>query len=367
MFVLFLSFLGILLSFVIIRFNPKNKYLAAFYFLNSFYGAFSVALFYFKIPLVSVILFVHTFPLFYLLGPTIYFYFRMELTQSYRLKKSDWIHFVPFFLCLILTIPYFFQPIEYKYQFVEYFHSFKYLEVERTNILPLDIKHFLALKSVLLLGYLFYIAIWYYKINKELNFQSKKVVNGSWLTFLISSLLLSNFLITIFTFYSLNSLLHGGVISPYPILIFGSVLGILLYVSIFFFPNVLYFEVKKLAELRNLVTPEEIQIQQLEQSIQHYLIDNPFLSADFTKPRMMTDLKISDRLFTFYFNEYLGISFSQWKSDLRIDKAFDLAKNGYLKNHTIESLAQNVGFKSRNKFTEAFRKRIGINPSEVYK
>jgi AraC-like DNA-binding protein len=81
----------------------------------------------------------------------------------------------------------------------------------------------------------------------------------------------------------------------------------------------------------------------------------------------MSDLKISDRLFTYYFNEHLGISFNQWKSDLRIDYAFDLAKNGYLKSHTIESLAQHVGFQSRNKFTEAFRKRIGINPSEVNK
>lgn len=367
MFVLFLSFLGILLSFVILRFNPRNKFLAAFYFLNSFYGAFSVALFYFKIPLISVILFVHTFPLFYLLGPCIYFYFRMELTQSSRWKKSDWIHFIPFFLCLILISPYFFQSIEYKYQFVEYFHSYKYLDVERTNILPIGIKHFLGLKSVLLLGYLFFVAIWYYKIKRELNFQSKKVVNGGWLTFLISSLCLANLLITIFTFYSLNSLLHGGTISPYPILIFGSVLGSLLYVSIFFFPNVLYFEVKKQALPRMLVTPEEIQIQQLEQSIQEYLINDPFLSSDFTKPRMMSDLKISDRLFTYYFNEFLGGSFVEWRSDLRIDYSYQLILNGYLNNHTIESLAQKVGFLSRNKFTEAFKKRKGINPSEVNK
>jgi len=367
MFVLFLSFLGIFLSFVILRFNPRNRFLAAFYFLNSFYGAFSVALFYFKIPLISVILFVHTFPLFYLLGPSIYFYIRMELTQSSRWKKSDWIHFIPFFLCLILISPYFFQPIEYKYQFVEYFHSFKYLDVERTNILPIGIKHFLGLKSVLLLGYLLYLANWIYKIKRELNYQSNKVVNGGWLTFLISCLLLTNFLITIFTFYSLNSLLHGGIISPYPILIFGSVLGSLLFVSIFFFPNVLYFEVKKQAEPRTLVTPKEFKIQELEQAIRVYIEGNTYLSSDFNKPKIMSDLKISDRLFTFYFNEHLRSSFTQWRSDLRIDYSYELVKNGYLYSHTIESLAQNVGFKSRNKFTEAFRKRIGINPSEVNK
>jgi hypothetical protein len=183
----------------------------------------------------------------------------MELTQSSRWKKSDWIHFIPFFLCLILISPYFFQPVEYKYQFVEYFHSFKHLDVARTNILPIGIKHFLGIKSILLFGYLLYLANWIYKIKSELNYQSNKLVNGRWLTFLISYLLLTNFLITIFTFYSLNSLLYGGIISPYPILIFGSVLGSLMFVSIFFFPNVLYFEVKRPAEPRILVTLKEIQ------------------------------------------------------------------------------------------------------------
>ena len=291
----------------------------------------------------------------------------MELTQSSKWEKYDWVHFVPFFLCLICIIPYFFQPIEFKYQFVEYFHSFRYLEVERTNILPIGIKYFLALKSVILLGYLLYLAIWYYKFKKKLNAQSKKVVNGVWLTFLITSLLLTNFLITIFTFHSLNSLLHGGVISPYPILIFGSVLGTLLYVSISFFPNVLYFEVKKRTEPKNIVSPEELKISHVEQAIQVYIDGEAYLSSDFNKPKIMSDLKISDRLFTFYFNEYLGSSFTQWRSDLRIDYSYELLKKGYLYNHTIESLAQKVGFQSRNKFTEAFKKRIGINPSEVNK
>jgi len=366
MFVLFLSFLGILLSFVILRFNPKNKYLAAFYFLNSIHGAFAVSLFYFKIPLLSVILLIHIFPLFYLLGPCIYFYYRMELTKSSAFKKSDLLHFLPFGISLLLILPYVFQSIDYKYQFVGYFHDLNLNAVDQMNVVILPIRVFLIGKNLHQLAYLIYISFWYYKIRKT-NPMVIRQSQKKWLDFLTLTLLISNILIVLLTLLSLYKLNKGEGLSPYPTLFLASSLGAVMYISIFFFPNILYNEVKKQAEPRNLVTPEEIQIQQLEQTIQEYLINDPFLSSDFTKPRMMSDLKISDRLFTYYFNEFLGGSFVEWRSDLRIDYSYQLILNGYLNNHTIESLAQKVGFLSRNKFTEAFKKRKGINPSEVNK
>ena len=366
MIVLFLSFLGILLSLVILRFNPKNRFLALFYFLNSFYGAFNVSLFYFKIPSVSVILLVHFFPLFYLLGPSIYFYVRMELTKSYRLSRLDFLHFLPFIFCFLSIIPYFFQTIEYKYHVVDVFQQNNIIELKKINVLLFPLRYYLIVKNGILFGYLVYISIWFFSKKNEF----KALLNKNkkqWLTLFILSLLIMNFIIVLFTFYFINILNQGREVSTYPMILIASILGSLLCFSIFFFPNVLYFEVKKQAEPRNKVSPEELKIQQIQESIQVYIDGNAFLSSDFSKSKIMSELKISDRLFTFYFNEYLGSSFTQWRSDLRIDYSYELVNNGYLSNHTIESLAQKVGFQSRNKFTEAFKKRKGINPSEVKK
>lgn len=364
MIVLFLSFLGILLSLVILRFNPKNKFLAAFYFLNSFYGVFSASVFYYKIPFISVILLIHFAPLFFLLGPCLFLYIRFELTKSNQIKRSDLIHFLPFFLALIVIFPYVFQTLEFKYRFITFFHQSNIKAVESMNVLIIPVKYFLIAKNILLFGYILFLSIWYLLIFQKdrLELNKGKI---KWLNFFIPSLLLSNLLITLFTAYTLNNISSGVIIQPYPILIVASIVGSLLFVSILFFPSTLYGEVKKQVDTMAVYRPDELQIQKLVQDIQEYVNGRSYLTSDFTKPKMMSDLKISDRLFLYYFNEYLGISFAQWKSDLRIDCAKNLAENGYLKSHTIESLALSVGFRSRNKFTEAFKKRTGINPSEV--
>jgi AraC-like DNA-binding protein len=41
-----------------------------------------------------------------------------------------------------------------------------------------------------------------------------------------------------------------------------------------------------------------------------------------------------------------------------------LISEGYLKNHTIESLAKKVGFQSRNSFATSFKAQFGVLPSE---
>ena len=366
MIVLFLSFLGVLLSLVILRFNPKNKFLAAFYFLTCINGTFPVAIYYFKIPLFSVILLVHIFPLFFLIGPCIFFYYRGEITKSIALRKSDLLHLLPFVISILLILPYVFQSIEYKYQYITYFNASNFEAMNRMSVLKMPLRSFLVAKNFHQLGYLVYIGFWYYQVSQKDSFvlhKSKK----QWLNFLTITLLISNVLIVLLTFFTLSDMNQSRTVSPYPTLILSSVLGTVIYISIFFFPNVLYEEVKKQAEPRLLLQPEGEQIQDFEKALESYLHTQPYLFADFGKPKMISDLKISDRFFTYYFNEYLGSSFAQWKSDLRIDYANNLVQNGYLKNHTIESLALLVGFQSRSKFSTAFKSRIGSLPSNASK
>ena len=364
MIVLFLSFLGILLSLVILRFNPKNRFLALFYCLNSFYGVFSAAVFYYKIPSISVILLIHFAPLFLLLGPSLFFYIRYEITSSNRISRSDLIHFVPFFISLLLISPYAFQTLEFKYRFIAFFHVSNLKAIESMNVLAIPVKYFLLIKNIVVMGYILFLSAWYLtSIHKDRQKLSKGKIQ--WLNFFIPSLLGTNLLIILFSAYTLQNLSTGVVIQPYPILVVSSIVGSLLFVSILFFPNVLYGEVKKQGDPQVVQKPFEGQIQEFEQLLKAHLISHPYLSSDFGKPKLISELKISDRFFTYYFNEYLGSSFAQWKSDLRIDYANDLVNKGYLKNHTIESLALLVGFKSRSKFSTAFKNRTGSLPSNV--
>jgi len=277
---------------------------------------------------------------------------------------SDLIHFAPFFLSLIVIFPYFTQPLEFKYRFVEFFHASNMAAIERMNLLIIPVKYLLIAKNIILLGYILYLSVWYLIICQRdaVIFHKDK---SKWLNFFIPSLLVSNLLIILLTSITLTNLSQGGVIYPYHLLIASSIIGALLYISVLFFPNVLYGEVKKQVDPQVLQKPVEGQIQEFEQLLKAHLISHPYLSSDFGKPKLISALKISDRFFTYYFNEYLGSSFAQWKSDLRIDYANNLVQNGYLKNHTIESLALLVGFQSRSKFSTAFKNRIGSLTSNV--
>ena len=47
---------------------------------------------------------------------------------------------------------------------------------------------------------------------------------------------------------------------------------------------------------------------------------------------------------------------------IKIRKAKELIKKGYLKNYSIEALAQSSGFKATNTFYRLFKKETGITP-----
>lgn len=61
-------------------------------------------------------------------------------------------------------------------------------------------------------------------------------------------------------------------------------------------------------------------------------------------------------------NEY-GIGINRLINQYRIRHSIELIDGGYLKKRTVESLALEVGFRSRNTFYLAFKNETGLSPS----
>ena len=67
-------------------------------------------------------------------------------------------------------------------------------------------------------------------------------------------------------------------------------------------------------------------------------------------------------------NELHGMSFKQVVSNYRIREACRrLSDKANYGNLTIEGIAESVGFKSRSSFVQAFKRVVGISPSEYQK
>lgn len=70
---------------------------------------------------------------------------------------------------------------------------------------------------------------------------------------------------------------------------------------------------------------------------------------------------------TYYFNNILNVSFSQWKNNLRIAHAKKLIELGANSQLTLSGIAEKCGYTTQSTFIRAFKQETGKTPSEYIK
>ena len=367
---LYQSIFGIFIGILILLFNSQNKYLAIYFLLLYIQGIIHFYLFHSEnVFLVSNLLII-CYPTLFLLVP-VYYIFLRGLQQEYSgIKKSDWIYFLPFFLGLILTIVFLTFPEDQKYFVGMGFMKGNQIVQEKSFLLGPLVKWAYTFRHLFLTVFF---GITSFRFFLKLYNDEFKVAKRmrKWLYFFI----IISFLIQISVFFftivpaSLSFRRIGSVFGYLNI----NVLGLILNLGIFLFPEILYGSL--LSKIQKEIPKENkmgssfdsIELNKFEEKLATYLQDKPYLGLDFSKAKVLNDLNISDKFFTNYFNDYLGVNFNHWKSDLRITECLNLINANYLTNKTIESLAKEVGFQSRNTFSEAFKLKTGCSTSEYLK
>lgn len=66
----------------------------------------------------------------------------------------------------------------------------------------------------------------------------------------------------------------------------------------------------------------------------------------------------------YIFKYHCQLTFTEYKTQIKINDAKKLIENGFLVVNTLESLATEVGFSSYNPFFTAFKKLVGMSPRE---
>jgi AraC-like DNA-binding protein len=325
--------------------------------------------------------FVHWLPLSYLLGPLLFFYVKTTLSDKNKLEKWDWLHLLPAAFIVINCLPFTTLPFDQKANIAH--EIVNVTEHYTLDFSFVSFEFILYSRSIHLLCYAVFSIGYFYFHSKR--FSSNHSIISRWL-FLLCSIQIV---------IAINSIGHMSTLYGVQFSIFGipstsiftekyyfEICGggfFLQNIFLFLFPKILYGNVSYTIEegKNNIIEDlksnlpkkqkETVTVQDIEQIIQVYLSDLPFIQKEFSLSQMSFDLKIPERFLSNYFNKELEITFSDWRKNLRIDHVSRLIEGGEAKNLTIEAIATNAGFASRSKFIDAFKERKGVTPSAFIK
>ena len=390
-----ISYAGFFISFLLLLFlnktNRANIYLFLFFLINSIYGIAHYVVIYSKSPFWVTIMFIHFVPIFVLSGPMLFFYFRTTLQRGRaRLKGYDLLHFVPALLFFINIFTHLISPFEYKMELAQkviddpmnvFLLNFPYIPVQISFLF----RPFHGVFYIVLCGAYYFIHL---RKNQEQlcpEFKIKWNENWHFMFLLISFVMYLFFLVLSFVVViygeGAKKINNDTYISEIMLLFF-----LVSNLSIMLFPKELYglpIFGKHLEKLGNQQTLVENDLQlniktnvfflvpkrlkEISVIIKGYLVENPCIRSGFNLNQMSIDIHIPKHQLTYYFNDHLKITFNEWKNEIRINHAVELFKQGNAVHNTLESVATSVGFLSRSKFTNAFKKYKGMTPSVYIK
>ncbi|TLF45276.1 helix-turn-helix domain-containing protein [Maribacter aurantiacus] len=93
-----------------------------------------------------------------------------------------------------------------------------------------------------------------------------------------------------------------------------------------------------------------------------------FLNIDCTASNTAKKLKTNTTYLSKIINVHYGKSFSDYINDLRIDYVINKFQNDIkFRKYSIQGIANEIGFKSKESFNSAFKKRMGVLPSALIK
>jgi AraC-like DNA-binding protein len=374
---LFVSISIILIAVVAAIYNSKENrstlYLSAILVNFATYSLTHYFTIYGKDPVMLAIFYGHFSPLWFLIGPLIYFYARSLFeTKRSKIFWTDFLHFLPFFIQLFSVINYYFEPfslkVELAKQVIENLNNLHQYDIIN-SLYSQNIAFFL--RPAMLLIYSIYSLI--YVLRKARTIQ---IEYYHWALFFLISMIgisLTFEILTIFVLLS-KDLQSALLQSPFHFL---SGLGFLCVpISIItLFPEIVYgkrsYKHKKKTNTSDAsinLSFETTENELLAAKIIQYLDEQkPFLDPNFTLSDLEKGLEEDPEDIKICMKYILKKKFTELRSECRVEYAKQLLKNGSTKNTSIDGIGVLSGFSNRANFYSTFKLLTGLTPSEYLK
>jgi AraC-like DNA-binding protein len=305
-------------------------------------------------------------PLNFVFGPLLYLFFKRSVDNSRGGK--DWMHFIPFFFYLALSVFYFIQTPEYKYNsYVDSYHpDWPFLDVDAiVSEDPLGIRE--IVNELTLLSLVVYISLSTAGLLKKIRQSGKSFfrTDDEILRFLRNMLL---HFIVIAVIFLIVKLTFSGDLGDYFIALY---ISFLIYLtsfrvmndSAFFDRSTSFMDVSIGKYLKSSLTEagkqEILDSIVLEMDKKRYFTNNLASLSELAKKTGATPHHVSQVI-----NEKLGKNFFELLAWYRIEEAKKIISSDRAARLTVEEISEMVGYNSKTSFNSAFKRLTGDTPSE---
>ncbi|MHA8051821.1 helix-turn-helix transcriptional regulator [Aquirufa sp. ROCK-SH2] len=365
--IIFIALISVLYNY---RENQSSLYLSLILVIFSTYSLTHYYTVYGKDPILLAFFYGHFSPLWYLLGPLIFWYSKSIVEKDrFKIGGKQFFHLIPFTIHIVSIFPYYFLPFSVKLDIakkvvgnINEFHRFDIVN----RFYSQDVAFFT--RPALLFIYSLFSLIFVYQRNKlQRNEHSKWAIY-----FLASMVLLSiNFGFLTYITYSSKNLQEAVTNSPFNIL---SGIGYLSVPIIIFtlFPEIIYgkthFKVQKkvLPKTENYgLFIDEYKI--IADKFYDFMSQMPYLNPDFNLRDVETRLGYTEDQLKECLKYNFNKKFTEIRAEYRVNYAKKLLEDGASRNTSIDGIGALSGFSNRANFYSTFKNYTGQTPSEYLK
>jgi AraC-like DNA-binding protein len=288
-------------------------------------------------------------PFVFLAGPLLFLYIRTLTAPDRKIEKRDFLHFIPFVLCLIFLLPYYLQSRAGKIDVLslEYLGQAGWWYYIRSTLFITQ-----------LLVYLVFIAVTIIKYSRSAKEQrsarSRAVLLEIRFFVISASLLWIAIILRLAMQWIPNLLVPLGA-------------SMLVYAL-----GYLKMRRPELSERddssakkyeKSQLTPERSE-RYLNKLLQFMENERAFTDGTLTIQKLADRLSIPAPYLSQTINERLGKSFPDFINSYRIEEAKKKLRDPALKHLSVLGIAEDVGFSSKSSFNSVFKKYTDMTPSE---
>lgn len=295
-------------------------------------------------------------PFVFIAGPLLFLYISALTSARQSLKKKDFLHFVPFALCALYLLPYYFQSgaVKLDYLISEYYQdSLGGWYYARSAFFIIQ---FLAYLILIVLSLVKYsrTAREDSPYEKHVLFQVRFFVGASLILWTGAVLR-----------YAFDQSASTNLLVPFGASLLVYAMGYLRLSKPEVLANVENNSPAKKYEKSSLL-PERAD-RYLNKLLHAMESEQLFTDGELTLQKLAEKLSIPAQHLSQIINERRGQSFSDFVNTYRVEAAKKKLLDPKAQHYTVLSIAEDVGFNSKSSFNAVFKKLTNMSPSEFRK